>query len=555
LQMYHDMDNDNSALSKLKRATIGTKIDVAKEVIAQNPDDHYLLWHLLDHERDAIARAISGVNTVTGAQPLEEKEKRILDFAHGRTKLHSSKPKIDGSGSNYQYHCHRAIYLSVDWKFQDFIQSIHRIYRFRQKFKVYITILFTRLEEKIVNELKRRWKQHIKMLTIQSDLIKEFGLNHGQRSGDLQRSIGVTRQEYKKEKFWLVNNDSCEEIKRLMSDSIGLQLTSIPFGNHYEYTALYNDFGYNEDDASFFRQMDFLIPEKFRTLMPGRICVVHVKDRILYGHQTGLQFPTVHPFSDKTREAYCKHGFAYMGRITISTDVVRENAQTYRLGWTEMCKDGSKMGVGSSEYLLIFRKPVPGAVNGYATNPVHKEKMEYSRGRWQINAHAPWTTLSGKRLLTPDEYASLEPKRIYKTWMAECEDAPYDYERHVAICEALDAAKRLSKKFMMLPTPGDPAYVWDDINYMKGLNAEQSKRKLENHICPLPFDIVDRCIERWSNPGDLVADFFSGLGTTVLRAATHGRIGFGCELNEFYWETSVGYLKDWEEKNRVQTLF
>ena len=54
-----------------------------------------------------------------------------------------------------------------------------------------------------------------------------------------------------------------------------------------------------------------------------------------------------------------------MGMKTIVTDVVRENNQTYRLGWTEQCKDGTKMGVGMPEYLLIFRKPATDRTNAY----------------------------------------------------------------------------------------------------------------------------------------------------------------------------------------------
>ena len=46
----------------------------------------------------------------------------------------------------------------------------------------------------------------------------------------------------------------------------------------------------------------------------------------------------------------------YFGMITVTTDVVRENNQTYRLGWTEQCKDATKMGVGCPEYILLFRK-------------------------------------------------------------------------------------------------------------------------------------------------------------------------------------------------------
>ena len=77
---------------------------------------------------------------------------------------------------------------------------------------------------------------------------------------------------------------------------------------------------------------------------------------------------------------YMKHGFRYMGRITVDTDVVRENNQTYRLGYTEMCKDGSKMGIGCPEYVLLFRKLPSDTSRAYADLPVTKNKSEYIVG-------------------------------------------------------------------------------------------------------------------------------------------------------------------------------
>jgi hypothetical protein len=550
MKAFADADED---MWQIKRASIGDKIAYAKEHI-YNSEENFLLWHLMEDERRAIEKAFN-CDSVFGSQPLEVKEEKIMAFATGKTKDLGTKPEIAGSGCNFQYHCHRALYLSINEKFQDFIQSIYRIYRFRQKHKCVIDILFTPAEQKIVDTLKRKWQQHSELMEIMSNMIKEFGLSHDADLLHLQRQIGVSRREVIGENYVLVNNDSCEEIKSRPSNSAGLQLTSIPFGNHYEYTALYNDFGHNDDDAMFFRQMDFLIPEKFRVLMPGRISVVHVKDRILYGHQTGLSFPTVNEFSDKTVRAYKNHGFAYLGRITLMTDVVRENNQTYRLGWSEQCKDGSKMGVGSPEYLLIFRKPPTDLSNGYADTPVFKSKEQYTRGRWQLDAHSFWRS-SGNRLLTPEEYAALHPKKINKQWQLENSSEIYDYERHVAISEALDEKDRLSAKFMTLPPQSwDDDAVWTDINYMLGLNMEQSRRKEENHICPLPYDIVDRCIIRYSNPGDSVEDYFSGLGTTVFRALEHGRKGFGCELNAEYFDCSVRYARELEAKKNVPTLF
>jgi hypothetical protein len=121
---------------------------------------------------------------------------------------------------------------------------------------------------------------------------------------------------------------------------------------------------------------------------------------------TGLGFQIVYPFHAKCIEHYTKHGFGYMGMKTIVTDVVRENNQTYRLGWTEQCKDGTKMGCGMPEYLLLFRKPPTDTKNSYADEPVIKSKDDYTVGRWQIDAHGFWRS-NGDRLFTPQELRTL----------------------------------------------------------------------------------------------------------------------------------------------------
>ena len=70
------------------------------------------------------------------------------------------------------------------------------------------------------------------------------------------------------------------------------------------------------------------------------------------------------------------HGFAYLGMITVNTDVVREYYQTYRLGWTENCKVGTKMGIGSPEYILLFRKPPSDTSKASADERVSKHKED-----------------------------------------------------------------------------------------------------------------------------------------------------------------------------------
>lgn len=249
-----------------------------------------------------------------------------------------------------------------------------------------------------------------------------------------------------------------------------------------------------------------------------------------------------------------KHGFHKLGIATITTDVVRENNQTYRLSYTEMCKDGTKMGFGCSEYLLVFFKPQSDLTRGYADEPVAREKAAYSLARWQIDAHAYWRS-SGNRLLTADEMAAMGPAKLAKFFTDDSLRHVYDYERHVAIGEQLGDRGALPKQFACLQ-PGSPdPWVWTDVNRMRTLNGEQSKRNVEQHVCPLQFDIVDRAIERWSMPGEVVYDPFHGLGTVGVRAIRAGRHARGSELSAAYFKDQVHYLRAAEREASMPTLF
>ena len=97
--------------------------------------------------------------------------------------------------------------------------------------------------------------------------------------------------------------------------------------------------------------------------------------------------------------------------------------------------------------------------------------------------------------------------------------------------------------------------VWHDVNRMLTLNSTQSQRAQTMHVCPLQFDIVDRLITRYSNPGDLVYDPFGGLMTVPVRALKHGRRGRGVELNPGYFLDGVKYLEAQERAQAMPTLF
>ena len=300
--------------------------------------------------------------------------------------------------------------------------------------------------------------------------------------------------------------------------------------------------------------MDHLSPNLLRVLKPGRVFCCHVKDRVLFGNATGTGMPTMEPFHALCIEHYMKHGFQYFGMITIVTDVVRENNQTYRLGWSEQCKDGTKMGVGCPEYVLLFRKLPTDTSTAYADDPVRKTKGEYTRAQWQLDAHGFWRS-SGDRLLTKEELIRFPIDRLQAAYRKYSRDTVYDYKEHMEMCKKLDEDGHLPATFMVMAPGSWNDSVWDDIVRMRTLNSEQKRRDLQMHVCPLQFDTVDRLINRYSNPNDLVFDPFGGVGTVPLRAMKLGRRGMMTELNSGYFRDAVGYLKAYEEDIEQPTLF
>lgn len=543
-----------TAAAKEKRDSIDMRVAKMKEIVDANPDEHFILWHDLENERHAIKKAMPEAVEVYGSLDMDIREQRIVDFANGKTRLLATKKEISGQGCNFQKYCHRAIFLGIDYKFNDFIQAIHRIYRFLQTEEVIIDIIYTDNEQSILDELLAKWKRFDEQSEKMRAIIKANGLSNNTIIAEMSRSIGVERVVVKGKNYTAVLNDCVEELKNIESDSVGLIHTSIPFSNHYEYTPSYNDFGHNENNERFFEQMDYLTPELLRVLKPGRVAAIHVKDRVLFGNATGDGMPTIDPFSEMTVFHYLKHGFKYMGRIVVLTDVVRENNQTYRLGWSENCKDGSKMGVGCPEYVLLFRKLPTDTSRAYADEPVQKSKDDYSRAQWQLDAHAFYRS-SGNRLISKDELKTIPISDLQKIYRKYSQSNVYDYKKHVELAKELDKDGRLPATFMLCAPASWSDEIWDDINRMRTLNTTQSQRRQAMHVCPLQLDIVERIINRYSNPGDLVLDPFGGLMTVPLMAIKHGRKGYGIELNPDYFRDGVGYLKAEENKDNQISLF
>ncbi len=555
VKMFREAALGLADAAKERRDNMQEKIARVVEIInrPENKDDHFLLWHDLEAERLELCKTIPGCKAVYGSQDDEEADKVISDFKDGRLKYLAAKPEMLGEGLNFQYHCHKAI-MFIDYRFNDKFQAIARIYRFMQQHPVDLYLVYAESEGEIFKSFMQKWAQHREMVANMTDIVRHNGLFGLQAEEKMMRWMFASREE-KSGKLWkAINNDNVLECQKMESNSVDLIVTSIPFSNHYEYTPTYNDFGHNEDNDKFFEQMDYLTPELMRILKPGRLACIHVKDRVLFGNATGDGMPTIDPFSEITVFHYMKHGFRYMGRITVDTDVVRENNQTYRLGYTEMCKDGSKMGVGCPEYVLLFRKLPTDTSRAYADRPVKKDKSEYSLARWQIDAHASWKS-SGNSLLSYEDMKGAGIDKIRHLFRNYGREHIYNYEEHVSFAEELDAYGKLPKTFMAVDPVSKKDWIWDDVARMRTLNTKQSQKKRQNHICPLQLDIVERLIERYSNKGELVFDPFGGIGTVPYCAIKLGRRGLSTELNYDYWKDGLSYLREAEMEVEAPTLF
>jgi len=553
-QLYEDAAVSLPAAARIKRESINLRIKYAAEIVRKHPEDHFILWHDYEAERHAIKKALPESSEIYGSLDPEIRARRSMAFANGQTRLLATKKELSGSGCNFQKHCHRMIFVGIDYEFNDFIQAIHRCYRFLQTKEVLVDILYMEEESEVLAALKRKWRQYNEMTEKMTEIVRKYGLSGTNRMNKLARSIGVERKVITGNRFTAIHNDCVLETQGMKDCSINLIHTSIPFSNHYEYTASYNDFGHNLDTERFFEQMDYLTPELLRILKPGRVAAIHVKDRVLFGNTTGTGMPTMEPFHAMCISHYMKYGFQYFGMITVITDVVRENNQAYRLGYSEQCKDGTKMGVGCPEYILLFRKLPSDTSKAYADTPVVRSKEEYSLAQWQLDAHAFWRS-SGDRRVRRAEIEGSTIGSIQKRYKEFSRTNVYDFRQHVEDTEIMSEANRLSKTFMTAPPASWCDEVWDDINRMRTLNTTQSQRRMNMHVCPLQLDIVERIINRYSREGEIVFDPFAGLFTVPEVAIKMGRIGIGTELNEGYFSDGVSYCESAEAEIEQPTLF
>jgi DNA modification methylase len=298
----------------------------------------------------------------------------------------------------------------------------------------------------------------------------------------------------------LYNTDCVELAKRLPDNSVDFSIYSPPFSNLYTYSDNIRDMGNTEDDNEFFKQYSYLVKEKYRITRNGRLTAIHCKDLPLYKNRDGAG--GLKDFPGDIIRVHEAAGWTFHSRITIWKDPVIEMQRTKNHGllYKILCQDSANSRQGMADYIIVMRK------NTYTDD------------------YKPVTT-GGERFCDYKGSSMCAPKKS-DLYYARNEE---EYKRLYSIAV-----------WQRYASP-----VWFDIQQTNCLNIKQARDdKDEKHICPLQLDVIERCVELWSNPEDLVFSPFAGIGSEGYQSIKMGRKFVGSELKESYFNVAVKNIKD-----------
>lgn len=313
--------------------------------------------------------------------------------------------------------------------------------------------------------------------------------------------------------YALYNGDSTEVLASLPSGCADLSVYSPPFCGLYQYSSSPQDLSNCRSYKEFFEHYEFIVRELHRLTKPGRISAVHCMDvpgtgngdtaKMGCGANAGtglIDFP-----GDIIR-MHERVGFAYCGRRIIWKEplAVRLRTMAKGLSHKQLTEDGTLCDIASADFLLMFRR------SGTNTIPVTNEHglMTYAGSRTvphELHSYRGWT---GKQ--TENRYS-------HWIWRQYASSSWWD----IRGCDGTE--------------PKD-----ESIRARGSLPYEESRdQDDEKHCHPLQLDVIERCVQLWTNPGETMVTPFLGVGSEAYAAVEAGRKAIGCDLKPSYWRQAV----------------
>jgi DNA modification methylase/superfamily II DNA or RNA helicase len=402
----------------MRKLTVNDRVKATAEEINKS-DDCWLVWCGLNDESKALEKAIIGSVALSGSDSSEKKETTIEQFINGEIKVLITKPKIAGHGMNFQ-HCHRMAFVGMGDSFEQYYQAIRRCYRFGQRYPVDVLIVTTDVESVIVDNVRRKEQETETMMSEVVAAVRDYERDEIQQTKRERDTYMTNKESGEAWDFW--NGDSCELMKEIASDSMGLSVFSPPFSKLYTYSNTPRDLGNCADDDEFFGHFRFIISELLRITKPGRMACVHVAQIPAMISRDG--YMGLHDFRGKTIEAFKDGGWVHWGEVAIDkcpqAQAIRTKA--HALMFKTLKKDAAKIRPGLADYILVFRKP------GENAEPIVKP---ISNEEWITWAHPIWfdiresDTLQKAEAREDDDEAHICPlqlgtiERCIKLWSNE----------------------------------------------------------------------------------------------------------------------------------------
>ncbi len=299
------------------------------------------------------------------------------------------------------------------------------------------------------------------------------------------------------DKFAIYQGDCFELIRAIPGDSIHFGVHSPPFPGLYKFSNFDRDLSNSEDDE-FFEHYSFLIQELLRVTMPGRLHSVHCMQ--LPTSKTRDGFIGMRDFRGQIVRAYIDAGWIFHSEVCIWKDpvVAQQRTKSIRLLHKQIEKDSSISGQGLADYVVTFRKP------GENPEPLSGGFTQYVGTGLDISREAYERDTAGRA----------------NSW-------PYEKWASILVWQRYASP------------------VWMDIDQHRTLQYRGGRdEKDEVHISPLQLDVIERCIDLWSAPGDVILTPFLGIGSEVYAAVEMGRRAIGFELKPSYFAQAVKNLQN-----------
>tara|TARA_R110000803_G_scaffold148759_2_gene214233 strand:- start:62 stop:1075 length:1014 start_codon:yes stop_codon:yes gene_type:complete len=332
----------------------------------------------------------------------------------------------------------------------------------------------------------------------------------------------MTKEQTHEENYSIYNSDCMEVITTLENESIDLSVYSPPFAGLYNYSSSERDFSNCESKEQFLQQYEFLISEMARVTKKGRINAVHCTD--VFDNTCRLW-----DFPHEIIKLHEKYGFEYRNRITIWKEPlkVRMRTMVQSLMHKFIVEDSTKCFTAMPDYVLIFTKKGDNEV------PVtHENGLSYYAGEIPVlpNILRAWNNANNSELNESQLWEYLN--KTFKNHKDPKSNklSHYIWQRYASS-------------------------VWDDIRIDNVLPFKQTKEEDdEKHVHPLQLDVIDRIVQLYSNPGEVVFTPFMGVGSEVFSPVSLGRKAIGIELKDSYYKQAILNVKEADKrfKERVE---